>query len=145
MYHLALCFVPMKKSTFVLPIVLLTAGCVQAATPAADAGKLAACVLADWGKPVETVAHDCTNDAVPLAIDIIAILSETLSKSPTGAPAAQAYRGDARVMARWAALAPAPVPAQYPVLACSTPSRQTEAPPRGWGRLFFCLQCGPRS
>jgi hypothetical protein len=63
------------KLAIILPVFLV--GCASSATPnpvqqAADAEVLIACVQADWGKPLQTIADDCAHGAIQVAVDVVA-------------------------------------------------------------------------
>lgn len=60
-----------------LPLLAIVgvSACLPPASPVQqgqDAERELACVVKDWGKPIEVVAHDCTKDSIQLAIDLIA-------------------------------------------------------------------------
>jgi hypothetical protein len=58
-----------------LAAIALSAACLPPPSPAQqvrDGEAAVACVVRDWGKPVDVVARDCTQGVVDVAVDLIA-------------------------------------------------------------------------
>jgi hypothetical protein len=56
-------------------IAVVIAACIPARSPSqqwADAETEIGCVQRDWGQPIATIAHDCTQDAIAVAEDLVA-------------------------------------------------------------------------
>ena len=88
-----------------LAAIALCAACLPPASPAQqlhDGEQAVACVVRDWGKPVETIATDCTQGVVQVAIDIIADVGALRGARNLPNPYADDPRVQASLRARFA-------------------------------------------